>query len=319
MADQLPATQAQIAALEAASTYARQSLAPGTLSGYRSDWAHFSAWCGAHGWQHLPAAPETVAAYLASLAASHGRSALSRRVTAIGHAHRLASLPWDAKHPAIHHTLRGILRRHGAPPRLSAAITTEEIKRLIAPCDATATGLRDRALLLLGYAGALRRSELAAIHREHLTFAPRGLRLMLPRSKADQEGRGVEIGIPRGQHVDTCPVRAVEAWLSLSACAAGPVFRKVDRWGNICAAALHPDAVRQILGRRAAAAGLEAEAFERISPHGLRSGFITAAYAAGARDEEIMGHSRHKDYRTMRGYVRKAKLVMESPAGKIGL
>lgn len=319
MADQLPATPTQIAALEAASGYARQSLAPGTLAGYRSDWAHFTTWCRAHGWQHLPAAPETVAAFLAALATSHGRSALSRRVTAIGHAHRIAGEAWDPKHPVIHHTLRGILRRHGAPPRLSAAITTDEIKRLIAPYDVTAAGVRDRALLLLGYAGALRRSELAGIHREHLIFAPRGLRLLLPRSKADQVGRGVEIGIPKGSHAETCPVRALEDWLVLSACAAGPVFRKVDRWGNIRAEALHPDAVRQILGRRAQAAGLEAETFERISPHGLRSGFITAAYAAGARDEEIMSHSRRKDYRTMRGYVRRAKLIMESPAGRIGL
>ena len=319
MADQLPATPAQTAALETASGYARQSLAPGTLAGYRSDWAHFIAWCRAHGWQHLPAAPETVAAFLAALAITHGRSALSRRVTAIGHAHRIGGLAWDAKHPVIHHTLRGILRQHGRPPRLSAAITTHEIKRLIAPCDDTSAGVRDRALLLVGYAGALRRSELAGVHREHLSFAPRGLRLLLPRSKADQEGRGVEIGIPRGQHAETCPVRALDAWLLLSDCIVGPVFRKVDRWGNIRPTALHPDAVRQILGRRAQAAGLEAETFERISPHGLRSGFITAAYAAGARDEEIMSHSRHKDYRTMRGYVRRAKLVMESPAGKIGL
>ena len=97
------------------------------------------------------------------------------------------------------------------------------------------------------------------------------------------------------------------------------MFRKIDRWGNIRAAALHPDAVRQILGKRATAVRLEAEAFKRISPHRFRSGFITAAYASGARDEEIMSHSRHKDYRTMRGYVRRAKLAMESPAGKIGL
>ncbi len=97
------------------------------------------------------------------------------------------------------------------------------------------------------------------------------------------------------------------------------MFRKIDRWGNVGVPALHQDAVRQVLGRRAQAAGLEATLFERISPHGLRSGFITAAYAVGARDEEIMGHSRHKDYRTMRGYIRRAKLVSESPAGRVGL
>lgn len=174
-------------------------------------------------------------------------------------------------------------------------------------------------MLLLGFAGALRRSELVGIHREHLSFTAEGIRLQLPRSKTDQEGQGAEVGIPRGEKAATCPVRAIEAWLQASDCRYGPVFRKVTVWGTVEPQALHPDAVRQILQKRAKAAGLSVTGLERISPHGLRSGFVTEAYRAGARDEEIMAHTRHKDLKTMRAYVRWAKLVSDSPARKLGL
>jgi len=142
---------------------------------------------------------------------------------------------------------------------------------------------------------------------------------VIPRGKTDPDGLGAEIGIPRGRNRATCPVRALEAWLAESDCRFGPVFRKVDLWGNIEHRRLHPDAVRQILRRRAAAAGLEVPPGERLSPHGLRAGFVTEAYLAGARDEEIMAHTRHADLKTMRGYVRRAKLVTDSPAGLLGL
>jgi integrase len=109
------------------------------------------------------------------------------------------------------------------------------------------------------------------------------LRLQIPRSKTDTTGQGAELGIPRGGKPETCPVRALEAWLEASGCRFGPVFRKVNRWGDIEPAALHPDAVRQILRRRAAQAGLTVSGLEWLSPHGLRAGFITEAYRQGAR------------------------------------
>ena len=154
---------------------------------------------------------------------------------------------------------------------------------------------------------------------EHLTLTREGLRLLIPRAKADQQGRGAELGIPRGRKPQTCPVRALEAWLQMSSCRFGPVFRKIDRWCTIETAVLHPYALPKILARRLALAGIKATGLERLSLHGLRAGFITEAYQAGARDEAIMEHSRHKDVRTMRGYIRRAKLVGESPAGLVGL
>jgi integrase len=179
-------------------------------------------------------------------------------------------------------------------------------------CGGDTAGLRDRALLLVGFAGALRRSELVGIDREHLRFNEAGLRILLPSSKTDQEGKGVELGLSRGKRRETCPVRALEAWLEASACQYGPVFRKVDRWGSIEHARLGGDAVRDILLSRAKAAKLVVHGLERLSPHGLRAGFVTEAYLAGARDEQVMDHTRHRDLKTMRGYVRRAKLVTDS-------
>jgi integrase len=300
------------AALAAAKAYARDALAPETLRAYASDWAHFTAWCQAAGCAPLPAEPAAVAAYLAAQAPLYGRSALERRLAAIGQQHRLRGLDWSAGHPAIRTTLRGIFRTHGSRRRQAAALTSTELKKLVAACGGDLAGLRDRALLLLGFAGALRRSELVAVEREHLRFTEAGVRLMLPSSKTDQEGRGVELGITRGKRPETCPVRALEAWLEASDCRYGPVFRKIDRWGTIEHRALGGDAVRDILRKRAAAARLTVEGGERLSPHGLRAGFVTEAYMAGARDEQVMDHTRHRDLKTMRGYVRRAKLVTES-------
>ena len=299
-------------ALAAARAYARDALAPETLRAYATDWAHFTAWCHAAGCAPLPAEPAAVAAYLAAQAPLYGRSALERRLAAIGHAHRLRGLDWSAGHPAIRTTLRGIFRTHRSRRRQAAALTSTELKKFVAACGGDLAGLRDRALLLLGFSGALRRSELVAVEREHLRFTEVGLRLQIPTSKTDQEGRGVELGITRGKRPETCPVRALEAWLAASDCRYGPVFRKIDRWGTIEHRALGGDAVRDILLKRAAAARITVDGGERLSPHGLRAGFVTEAYMAGARDEQVMDHTRHRDLKTMRGYVRRAKLVTES-------
>jgi integrase len=314
-----PVSAAALAALAAAMDFAGQALSPATLRAYRAAWQHFCAWCDAAGWPALPAAPETVGAYLAALSATHTTSTLVQRLAALSRAHRLASQPWTSAHPAIRNTLRGILRHHGRPARQAAALATEELTRLVKTCDQTLVGKRDRALLLLGYAGALRRSELVAVMREHVQLTHDGLRLQIPRAKGDQTGKGVSIGIPRGKSAETCPVKALETWFACSACEYGPVFRGIDMRGVISNRGLHPDAVRTILAKRAALAGLKSPAGERLSPHGLRAGFITQAYVNGARDEQIMDHTRQKDLRTMRGYVRRAKLVSDSPAGLLGL
>jgi len=148
---------------------------------------------------------------------------------------------------------------------------------------------------------------------------PDGLRLRVRRSKTDQEGEGAEVGIPRGKHPATCPVRALEAWLAALKHRTGPLFRAVHRTGAIGRDRLNAASVRFVLLSRAGQAGLPVAGASRLTAHGLRAGFITEAYDRGLRDRDIMGHSRHRDVKTMHGYVRLARLLTDSPAGRVGL
>jgi integrase len=293
--------------------------APATLRAYATDLAHFRAWCEAHGFQPMPATPETVGAYLAAAGLGYALPTLRRRVAAIARAHRIARQPLDTRHPAIRETLRGIGRKHGEPARRSTALTTPDIRRLVEVCGDDLAGLRDRALFLVAFAGALRRSELVGLDAAHIRQTPAGLRLMIARSKTDAAGEGAEIGISRGSQADTCPVQALRAWLRAAEITDGPIFRRVTHWGTVGTRRLHPDAVRQILIRRAAAAGIKGTLLEPVTPHGMRAGFITTAYRNGVPDEEIMGHTRHRSLTTMRSYVRRAKLATASPSGKLDL
>ena len=193
------------------------------------------------------------------------------------------------------------------------------LRQLVATCDASARGRRDCALLLIGFAAALRRSELVALQVDDVVATQGGLRLRIRRGKTDRAGEGAELGLPRGRHAETCPVRAFEAWQAVAKRRAGPLFRRVSTAGGIGDTALHPDAIRRILAHCAGMAGLSVEGFERLSAHALRVGFITEAYGKGVRDEDIMRHTRHRDLRTMRGYVQRAGLLTESPAGMIDL
>ncbi len=306
-------------ALARSQVYQSTADAAATLTAYRADVAAFEAWCREHGCKALPATAETVGAYLAAKGQGYALSTLRRRVAAIAREHRMAGQPLDTRHPAIRETLRGIARTHGEPARRSAALTTAEVKRLVAVCGTDLAGLRDRALLLVCFAGALRRSELVGLDAEHVSLTPDGLRLLVARSKTDAEGAGAEVWLASGRVPETCPVTALAAWLDEAPITAGPLFRKVDRWGIVHTGRLHPDAVRQILLKRASLAGIKGTLLEPVSPHGLRAGFVTEAHRRGVPDEEIMGHTRHRNLATMRGYVRRNKLGGKSLAGKLGL
>jgi integrase len=307
------------AALAAAEVLARQASAPATLRAYKADWAHFAAWCADKGFVPVPAAPAVVGAYLGSLADSHAPTTIRRRLAALGKMHRFNDLPWNPGHRDIQGPLQGALRTRGRPVQKAAALSLAMLRQLVATCDQSARGRRDRALLLFGFAGAMRRSELVSLRVEDVAVVPGGLRVRIRRAKTDQTGQGAEIGLPRGRHAETCPVRAFEAWQAVAKRQAGPLFRKISTGGGIGDTKLHPDAVRRILAHRVAMAGLSIEGFDRLSAHALRVGFITAAYDTGIRDEDIMRHTRHRDLRTMRGYVQRAGLVTESPAGGIDL
>jgi integrase len=314
-----PPTALAAMAMAKAQAYQDAADAPATLRAYASDLKNFEAWCARHGMTALPATPEVVGAYLAAAGEGYAMQTLRRRVAAIARASGVTGHPLDTKHPAIRETLRGIGRTHGSRGRRSAALTTAELKKLGRVCEPGLAGDRDRALLLIAFAGALRRSELVALDVERLTWSVDGVKLLLEKSKTDKEGVGAEVMIVFGRHEDTCPVRALKRWLEAAEITTGPVFRKVNKGGRAEGRQLSEDAVRQILLRRAAQAGVKGSLAEPVSPHGLRAGFVTMAYRNGVPDEEIMGHTRHRSLTTMRSYVRRAKLSQTSPAGKLGL
>ncbi len=306
-------------ALAKSQAYQDAADAPSTLRAYAADLANFSAWCGAHGLAAMPATPEVVGAYLAAAGEGYAMPTLRRRVAAIARACGIAGQPLDTKHPAIRETLRGIGRKHGAPARRSAALTTAEVRKLARACGTTLAGARDRALFLVGFAAALRRSELVGLDVADLAWTTQGVLLRITRSKTDAEGAGAQVAVSRGRMPETCPVAALQAWLTQAGISDGPVFRKVNRGGAVERGRLSVDAVRQVLLKRAALAGVRGTWDEPVSPHGLRAGFVTTAYRNGVPDEEIMGHTRHRSLTTMRGYVRRAKLGGTTPSGKVGL
>ena len=311
-------------AIAGAVSYSDAALAPATRHAYRQDWAAFSTWCASHGAPPLPAAPALVAGYLATRATTLGRSGLRRALAAIAHQHRRQGHAWSSGHPVIASVMRGILRQQARPVRPAAALTSDEIRKLLATCSdsepgsAGLAGARDRALLLVGFAGGLRRSELVALEVADLRFTKDGLVLRIRQSKRDQEGQGADVGISRGTHPDTCPVRAAEAWLRRSGIAYGAVFRRLTAAGTI-ERGLTDNGVWKILRRRAELAGLTVHESERLSPHGLRAGFITEAYLNGALDEQVAHHARQKDLNTTRGYRRRAKTVSASPTKLLNL
>jgi integrase len=176
-------------------------------------------------------------------------------------------------------------------------------------------GVRDRALLLVGFAGAFRRSELVSLDRPDLEFTKDGLTVMLRRSKSDQEGQGRKVGIPYGSNPETCPVRALQAWLEAAAITDGPVFRGVTRHGKV-QGRLSGYAVALIVKRYAAVGGLDPS---RYAGHSLRAGLATAAAIGGASERSIMNQTGHKSITMVRRYIRDGNLFRENAAAKTGL
>ena len=203
-------------------------------------------------------------------------------------------------------TLRGIRRTIGTARAGKAPATADLIGQMLALCPDSMIGKRDRALLCLGFAGAFRRSELCALDVADLTEVPDGLRILIRRSKGDQEGQGQEVAIPRGYKLR--PVEAVQTWLAAAAISDGPVFRAVGRGGRVSCAALADDSAARIVKRYARRVGLDPASY---AGHSLRSGFLTSAAESGASIWKLSEVSRHKSLDTLRGYVRRVDLFKE--------
>jgi integrase len=311
----LPATLADLASK--ARAYMRSAKSDNTQRAYRSDWQAFAEWCDAAALPPLPASPETVGLYLAAMADTLKPATLGRRLVAIQAAHRAKGLSLDTRHAAIRETLAGIKRTHGTAQQGKAPTMTADIRAMIAAQPGTLLGTRNRALLLLGFAGAFRRSELVALDIADLSFGRDGLTVTQRRGKTDQEGRGRIVGIPYGSTPATCPVRAVQDWIEAAGIATGAVFRHVGPGKSPTPGErLSDKAVALIVKRAARLVGLDAS---RFAGHSLRAGLATSAAMAGASERAIMDQTGHKSLPMVRRYIRSGNLFKENAAAVLGL
>jgi integrase len=235
---------------DAVRAYVEAGIAPATRRAYKADLEHFRAWGG-----DIPTTDVQLAAYLADQAATLKVATLTRRLAAISIAHKAQRLPSPVSSPLVRATMRGVRREHGTAQRQAAPLLREDLFLVLGAMGDRLKDFRDRALLLVGFAGGLRRSELAAISLTDFERVREGIILTIRRSKTDQDGMGRRIGIPFGRTIH-CPVRALENWLSAAQVEDGPVFRPVDRHGRVSASRLSGEAVSLIVRDRMVAAGV---------------------------------------------------------------
>jgi len=298
--------------LERAGEYLRGARAEHTWRAYRSDWSDFMAWCAVHKLPGLPAEPATVAAYLVSMVQRGARvSTIQRRVSSIAQAHRAGGHePPPTADWTVRQVLRGIRRELGSAPAVKSPLLPADLRELLAVLDpGTRRGLRDRAILLLGFAGAFRRSELVGLDLEDLVERPDGLAVRLRRSKTDPEGRGELRGIPFGRRAETCPVLAVRAWREASGLTSGPLFRGLGRGGALLEERLSDRGVARVVQRAARLAGRHPGQY---AGHSLRSGLATAAAEGGAPSWVIRRQTGHRSDRMLDRYIRSGRLFVDN-------
>jgi integrase len=279
------------------------------------DWRDFCGWSEARGVSPLPATPDTVAAYIAECAGHLKPGSIQRRLNAIAEAHKAVGAESPTHHAIVRNTMKGIRRILGTAPAQKAATLTDDIRAMLDATDAGKIGFRDRALILLGFAGAFRRSELVGFDVEDCVLSKDGLTVTLRKSKTDQTGEGRKIGIPYGSNPDTCPVRNIQAWIEQAA-NTGPLFRSINRHGKVQAARLSGIDVARIVKKLAQRAGLDAS---KYAGHSLRAGHATAAAVAGASERSIMAQTGHRSVQMVRRYIRDGTLFRDNSAGKLGL
>jgi site-specific recombinase XerD len=302
--------------LEQVREFIRTCKAESTLRGYQSDWRHFCTWCESHGLCPLPAAPDSVAAYIAECAGRLKVGSIQRRLNAIAEAHKAVGLESPTHAPIVANTMKGIRRTKGTAAVQKSAALTADIRAMLDSSDAGTIGARDRALILLGFAGAFRRSELIGLDAEDCVFGKDGFTITLRRSKTDQQGAGRKIGIPYGSNPETCPVRAVQAWLELAGVSVGPLFRSINRHGRVQTKRLSSIDVARVVKKLVDRAGLDAA---KYAGHSLRAGHATAAAIAGASERSIMNQTGHRSVQMVRRYIRDGSLFRENSAGRLGL
>lgn len=330
-------------------SFTAQDMADSSLNAYLSDWEDFCMWSTSNNHQFMPASPHTVADYLEDRAKNSwvgisGKdrklkekpplkwNSLERRLTAISKTHQYNGFEFSRKDLAIKRTLSGIKRTlskeqtHRILEVRKSPILLDDLKKMMNAIPDSLSGKRDRALLLIGFSAALRRSELASIHMEHLTFQKEGLLLLLPWSKTGMR----EIPLPYGSNFTTCPVRSLQEWILAADIQSGPVFRAVNRYGQVQPTALSDKAVALIIARNGHIQETIKTAKEKQSAdptvavpdfggHSLRAGFVTQAILNDVPEHAIMAHTGHKKSDTLKKYIRDVNKWKNNAASKLGL
>ena len=304
------------ALLHEAREYLDASLAPNTRRAYASDLREFRLWCEEHKASWMPAEANTLVAYLTALAKTHKVSSITRRLAAISVAHRFSQQKTNpVKDFKVRQLVEGIKRKKKCAPTQKQPTMTLHIKEMVGEIPPTLQGLRDKALLLLGFSGALRRSELVGIDVEDLALCKEGLVVTIKKSKTDQYSFGRKVGVCFGDHEETCPVKAVTAWMKAGGIGDGPLFRPV-RWSKVQQQRLSDKAVARMVKRYGADIGLEASKF---SGHSLRAGLVTSAIQAGVDPLDVQRHSGHASLDMLKRYIRDATVFRGNPTNKLGL
>ncbi|WP_251422347.1 site-specific integrase [Veillonella agrestimuris] len=295
------------------------SKAENTIDAYESDWLDFVDWCNYQKVSYFPATPETVVNYINDLADYAKANTIARRISAISENYNAAGAAANpCISPLVKQALRGIRRLKGTFQQGKTPILLDDIEDILETMDTLdipdIQKLRDKAILLVGFMGAFRRSEIAAITVENLKFSPQGLEIFVASSKADQEGQGAIVAIP---HLTGSPLDAVKAlkkWLSASQITTGPVFRGFTKSMSIRNTAISDKSIADIVKRYVSLIGLNPDMY---GAHSLRHGFATTAASYGVEERNIMRQTRHHSVNMVRRYINEANKFVDNPISTI--
>ena len=298
----------------------KSSKANNTLRAYKSDFRDFGAFCAKHGFNSLPTEPKVVSLYLTNLSANSKISTLRRRLVSIGVVHKLKGHYLDTKHPVIIENLMGIKRKKGSIQKGKKPILINHLKQIINVIDEQKIEkikkLRNRTLILIGFGGGFRRTELISIDYEDLDFVEEGVKITLRRSKTDQFGEGLVKGLPYFTNEKYCPVTSLKSWINLSKIKTGPIFRRFAKNSILTGNRLTDQSVVLLIKDCLKLAGIENQNY---SGHSLRSGFATVAAESGADERSIMAMTGHKTTQMVRRYIREANIFKNNALNKIKL
>ena len=296
----------------------KSSKANNTLRAYKSDFKDFGAFCAKHGLDSLPTEPKIVSLYLTYLSKNSKMSTLKRRLVSISMVHRLKGHYLDTKHPIIIENLMGIKRVKGSIQKGKKPILINHLKSIINVIDQQEINeikkSRDKTIVLVGFGGGFRRSELISIDHEDLEFVPEGVKITLKRSKTDQFGEGMVKGLPYFSNELYCPVINLKKWLELSKIKSGPIFRRFAKGSVLTNNRLTDQSIVLFIKDYLNLAGIENKNY---SGHSLRSGFATVAAESGADERSIMAMTGHKTTQMVRRYIREANIFKNNALNKI--